>query len=318
MCFIPILFLIGNIGNLLSAWIFAKKSWRKNVCVFYFNICLLTNTLYVNSCVLSALLIIFKINLYDSNTVLCKIYFYVVYLFSTLTPTVIILASIDRLLISSQNVNTRLYSSRRLAYFSVSIFTVIWFIYYCHILIKVDIQQIYPNYFLCYYDILSNYFLFISFSSLIINCSICLIMFILCLFAFKNVRRIRSVPRQQRQQLRLMTKKDFVLLRCLYAQDIIYILFSIELSIFSVYQTAVLNHSRTAIEQAVDDFFYRFCILLHHFPYCISFLVFVIASKAFRNDLKRIIWKICEQTLAPIREEENSQSNLAVVLENQS
>ncbi|CAF4264335.1 unnamed protein product, partial [Adineta steineri] len=57
----------------------------------------------------------------NNNVALCKIYIYVAYICATCSPTVLILASIDRLLISSQNVDTRLYSSKRLAYFMISI-----------------------------------------------------------------------------------------------------------------------------------------------------------------------------------------------------
>ena len=55
--------------------------------------------------------------------------------------TILILASIDRLLISSENVDTRSYSSKRLAFLLISISTVFWMIFNVHILIMVDIQQ---------------------------------------------------------------------------------------------------------------------------------------------------------------------------------
>ncbi len=45
----PVFFIIGNIGNLISVLIFLKKSWRKNVCVFYFKIYILFASLYINS-----------------------------------------------------------------------------------------------------------------------------------------------------------------------------------------------------------------------------------------------------------------------------
>ena len=45
-------------------------------------------------------------------------------------------------------------------------------------------------------------------------------MIVLSILSFKNVRHIRPVPRQQRKQLRSMTKKDFQLLRCLYVHNI--------------------------------------------------------------------------------------------------
>ncbi len=105
----------------------------------------------------------FNINLHDTNVVLCKLYIYVEFLFSTLSPTVLILASIDRLLISSQNVDTRLYSSKRLAYFSVSISTFFWFTFYSHELTEIDIQETYPSNFVCYSNTTQSYLHFCLF-----------------------------------------------------------------------------------------------------------------------------------------------------------
>ena len=54
------------------------------------------------------------------------------------------------------------------------------------------------------------------YNSCYITCGIDVLMIILCIFAFKNVRRIRAIPREKRHQIRSMTKKDFQLLRCLF------------------------------------------------------------------------------------------------------
>ncbi|UJR12310.1 hypothetical protein I4U23_016487 [Adineta vaga] len=135
-----IICILSNIGNILSALIFFRKTWRKNVCVLYFKCCLFVSFAYVNTVVLGTAFITgFNINIQNSNVVLCKIFNYAAYLFSTLLPTILALASIDRLLISSQNVDTRLYSSKRLAYFSISISTLFWIIFNFHSLIKVNL-----------------------------------------------------------------------------------------------------------------------------------------------------------------------------------
>ncbi len=314
-CVLPVICVFGNIGNLLTALVFAKKSWRKNVCVFYFNVCLVSNTCYINSTMVAAIFIFgFNVQLQNFSVVLCKFYFYVAFLFATLFPTILILASIDRLLISSQNVDTRLYSSKRLAYFSISISTIFWFVFFFHVLIKINIQELYPSYFLCYYDLSGSYFQFVSYSSLVLSCLFCLVIIVLCMFAFKNVRRIRAIPRQQRQQIRTMTKKDFQLLRCLFIQDFVYIIFSIGLTVFDVYQAATIHQIRTSLEQAIVDFFYKLFILLNYVPYCASFYILVVASKAFRNELKRMICKLCGKDSITIREEENKQENVVTIV----
>jgi hypothetical protein len=87
---LSILYIFGNVGNILSALVFLKNSWRKKVCVFYFNICLLFNSCYINSYILGSIFTVgYNINIDNSNVILCKLFFYVGFLFSTLLPTTV-------------------------------------------------------------------------------------------------------------------------------------------------------------------------------------------------------------------------------------
>ena len=308
---VPVFYVAGNIGNLLSVFIFSKKSWKKNVCVFYFNIYLLYCSCYISCAVLPTIFSFgYNISLHNSNVFLCKIYFYTAFLFAALCPSVLVLASIDRLLISSQNVDTRLYSSKRLAYFSISISTFFWIVFNFHVLIKVSIQEYYPSVYICYYDLSQMYVNFVFYSLLIIDVSLYLLMVILSIFAFKNVRHIRIVPRQQRNQGRSMTKKDFQLLRCLFVHDVIFTGFCLWINIYYVYSAAIRDQVQTAFQQAINTFLNNFLTFVYNIPYCGSFFIFVSISKAFRHELKRSIFKIVGKQLAPMREEDNKQENI--------
>ena len=307
---ISVIYVLAMIGNLLSAIIFAKKSWRKNVCVLYFNVCLVFNTCYINSTMVGSIFVFgFNINVLTYSVTLCKLYSYASFLFSTLFPTILILASIDRLLISSQNVDTRLYSSKRLAYLLISVSTFSWSVYFFHLLIMMNVQEIFPSFFACYYDRSQAYRDFVSYSSLIINSSFFIVMMILSKFAFKNVRRIRAIPRQKRQQLRSMTKKDFQLLRCLFVQDIVYIIFNIPISVYMFYAAANTGLRRTRLEQALLDLFSALSIFLHHVPFCASVVIFLSTSRAFRTELQRMIYRLAGRAILPMREEENIETN---------
>ena len=308
---LPVIYILGNAGNLISAFIFSKRSWKKNVCVFYFNIYLLYSSCYTNSGVLSIIFFYgYDIYLTNSNAFLCKLYFYVAFLFAALSPTVLILASIDRLLISSQNVDTRLYSSKRLAYFSTSISTCFWIVFNSHTLFKVSIQQYYPSVYICYYDLSTVYINFVSYSLLIISVVFCCLMILLPILAFKNVRHIRIVARQQRNQIRSMTKKDFQLLRCLFAHDLVFIGFCLWSNMYYVYSTVTRNQAQGTSRQAIDSFLNEFLSFFYYIFFCSSFFIFVSISKAFRHELKRSILKIVGKQLAPMREEENKQENI--------
>ncbi|CAF1201453.1 unnamed protein product [Rotaria sp. Silwood1] len=277
------IYIIGNIGNLLSIFIFCKKSWRKNVCVFYFLIFLLLSSAYLNSTILGTALINgFQIYAQNSSVILCKLLHYTAVLFSTLLPTILILASIDRLLISSQNVDTRLYSSKRLAYFSISLSTFFWIIFN---------------------------FQFVTYSLMIFNCFFCLFMIILSIFAYKNVRHIRCISRNRQYQIRTMTKKDFQLLRCLFIQDIVYIFVSLIPALYSVYTTSTKDQIRTPLEESIVYFLQSLFTFIYFTFYGSSFFIFFIVSKAFRHGLKRFIFKIIGKELMTLREEDNRQEN---------
>jgi hypothetical protein len=61
------------------------------------------------------------------------------------------------------------------------------------------------------------------------------------------------------------------------------------------------------MEQAVSNFLSNIGAFLHSIPYCVSFVIFISVSKAFRLELKRFIYKICRKDLTAVREEQNHQ-----------
>lgn len=303
------LYLFGNLGNLFCLMIFLQRSWRKNVCVFYLLICLLFDTLSINISLLGSIFIHgFGINLTNFNIPLCKIYNYFILVFSTLSPTILILASIDRLLISSQNVDTRLYSSRRLAYLLIGIGVTFWFVFFFHVLIKFDIQQV--GFFACYclFNTEEFYANFLEYSMVTINIVTFIAMIILLILSFKNVHQIRSIPRRQRQTIRMMRKRDFQLLRCLFLKDIIYILCNTLLWIYAIYKSIPQVHILSLWQRHFDVFMHDLGSLIHHIPFCLDFYAYILVSKAFRHDFKQWIWKIIGKEMNTLREDEINEA----------
>ena len=231
----------------------------------------------------------FSTDLLNSSTALCKLFFYSTYVFSSYYSIILILASIDRLLISSQNVNRRLYSSKRLAYLSISVSTFIWCIFSLHILVKAGLLQVTATISFCYYYISATYFYFNFYSLLVIYIVIFVLMIVLSILSFKNVRHIQPVPRQQRKELRTMTKKDFQLLRSLYAHSITYIVFSAVAVVSVCYNAAIINQPPTALKQVIQLFLQKVGAFLRYTPYCSSFFIFICVSKAFSSRSQTII-----------------------------
>ncbi|CAF0843331.1 unnamed protein product [Adineta steineri] len=292
---LPIAYVVGNIGNILSLIIFSRKSWKKNVCVFYFKFLLVLSLIYLNPALLGSFFITgLNINLQNSYVILCKLLYYVSFVIAMLSPTVLILASIDRLLISSQNVDTRLYSSKRLAYFSIGI---------------INIQEYYPSVFICYYDLSTSYLKFINYSISTCNVVFCVLMIILSIYTFKNIHHIRTNPNQQRQQIRTMNKKDFQLLRCLFVQDIAYISCSFCSTIYNVYAAVIMDQKQTLLVQAIDSFSSNLFSSVYKINNALMIFIFIGVSKAFRQEVKRLFYRIFGKKLTPLREEDIKQQN---------
>ena len=303
--------ILGNLGNVFCVLIFVQKSWRKNVCVFYFLVCLLLDFIYINSIMLGSIFIFaFNIDLIKSNTILCKIYRYLTFFPNIMSATILILASIDRLLISSQNVDTRLYSSRRLAYLLISTSTFFWLIFFLHVPIKFNIQQISPFVFICVHDTMSLYGPFLDYSMVTINVVSFLVMIILSILSFKNVRRIRSIPRRQRRTGRIMRKKDFQLLRCLFAKDIIYIIFNAYQCIYFLYKLDPKSRPQTNSEREHDTFIFNLGESIQYIPSCVTFIIYTIISRAFRQTCKRVTWKMFGKDFNVTREEDLNEQEI--------
>jgi len=268
---LPIMFILSNCGNFISMTIFFRKSWRKNVCVLYLKSYLLVNTFY---------------NISDFNSILCKIYQYTLYLSISLSINTLFMASIDRLLISSQKIDIRMYSSKRLAYFLLSISTPFWIIYYLHFLIKSDVEEVFDDYFSCTFGNSEPYLSFVYYSIAGTNFIACSLMIILCILSFKNVKQIRVFPSHQHQGMRSMTKKDFQLLRCLYALDVIHTVFTLLTTTYDAYALLTESQRQTSWDRSKNRFFAQLFTILNMIPHVSSFWIFVSISKAFRSEIK--------------------------------
>jgi hypothetical protein len=287
----PLLCILGNIGNLLSVIIFLKKSWRNNVCVFYFLICLFLSSIYLHFTILEFTLFVgFNVKLQASNVILCKLFYFIPSFVSVLLPTILIAASIDRLFVSPRDVNTDKYNSKRFAYFSVSISTAFWFIFNFPFLVDTNLREVNWSVTVCSYDSATFHFNFVYYCLMTIEILFCLIILILCVVSVKKLCRIWRSRRQSRKQIRPMKIKDFQILCCLFIHDIIYIISSIFSAVFSVYNIATKLQRRTAMRQAMHDFLSDLFILFSFIFYCSSFSIFIFVSKAFRKELKGLVY----------------------------
>ncbi|CAF5014836.1 unnamed protein product, partial [Rotaria sp. Silwood1] len=189
----PILMLFGTIGCILNLIIFTEKALRKNPCSIYFIAYNMANFLYIYSSLLALTLSVgYSIDVSIYNLIVCRLRIYTVSLFNTLSPFYLILASVDRVFITSSNALIRQRSTCRFAYLCIIIGTLFWALFHSHALIASNIKQIAPSSFLCYFQ-QGIHLVFVSYYSVIKETLALLLMIIFGLWSINNIRNLRHI-----------------------------------------------------------------------------------------------------------------------------
>jgi hypothetical protein len=193
----PVLMLIGTVGCILNIIVFHQRNLRKNPCSIYFIAYSLANFAYICSSLLPLTLSLgYNTDVSTHNLIICRIRIYVTILSNVLSPFYLILASIDRIFITSPNAVTRQRSTRRFAYICVVGGTLFWAFFHSHTLFLSNIIKIGPYTTLCYFQ-LGIYLLIITYYSLFRATIILLLMTVFGMWSMKNIRslqRVRAVP----------------------------------------------------------------------------------------------------------------------------
>ncbi|UJR25950.1 hypothetical protein I4U23_007298 [Adineta vaga] len=294
---VPVILLIaGTFGHICNIIIFSKRTQRTNPIAIYFLSSTIANivVLYIGVFV-RYLQDNYSIDPVNNISAVCRIRSFLFYSSLSLSNWYILLATIDRYLISSDNNHRRQLSSLKNAYRIIIIITITFILLYCHILILYNIQtytnasNYSQNY--CYpqrdaYRIFSDIQLLVQFSLLPpILMSIFIIMII------KNIRtshrRIaNTVVAHHHARIR---KRDLQLSKMLLLQVIITIVCSLPLAISQLLTTMTLTWTKTALRLTVEGFF---SLIGRHLAFtncAISFYIYTLAGSQFRLEIRDII-----------------------------
>jgi hypothetical protein len=301
----PILILIGTIGCVLNLNVFTQKNLRKNPCSIYFIAYNLANLIYIYSSLLGFTLDVgYQIDPSLYNLPICRLRIYVGFLFDCLSPFYLILAAIDRILITSPNARTRQKSTRRLAYICLGGGTLFWILFHIHAFFLSNIIEIGPNIFLCYFQP-GVYVAFVGYYSVIEEILALSLMIFFGLWSIKNVRSTRritaakdlSAPRigGVTGNLQSASSKDRQLMFMLLMDITIYGLFSFIYGIYLIYEEITQNDVKSYDRIEIESNLQYLCIYSASIPFCTSCYTNLIASKTFRKEVKKVVsWKrIC-------------------------
>ncbi|CAF1376915.1 unnamed protein product [Adineta ricciae] len=294
----PVLMITGTISSILSLCVFSRRSLRKNPCTIYLigtNIASLF-LIYTSNLTLT-LTYGYSIDLTRYNLFFCRFRAYTLYVFDVLSPSYLILASIDRVLITSRNPLTRRKSTVRRAYTCIMIVTIFWLIVHTHALILMELKTFPSGSIVCvfYSDL---YLSVMSYYPLVTKVILIPSMLItLALWTIQNVGTTLRVTHPVAAQVsrvipsRNVTKpksKDRQLIRILLVSITTYIVFNIIQSAILIYQEVTKFYTKTYLQSRIEGFVLILSATVTSIPFCIEAYTNLIVSKTFRQEVKNI------------------------------
>jgi hypothetical protein len=294
----PILLVLGTISGTLNILVFTRNTLRKSPCAICFVAGNIVDLTYLFLSLIPTFLSNgYNIDLGERNLAYCRSLTYIGLILSSLGPSYLILASIDRKLITSRNAATRKRSTRRLAITCIIGLLLFWMIFHIHALIFVQIFQYGVDYFVCTFQP-GAYTSFITYYSLIvIGVSPPFLMILFGFWTMKNVRQLQNAVHAFTATANGTTvvgrsyipqSKDRQLIRMLLMEISVYILARFPATIFLIYgqitQYEMKSIEQTIIEQFIENITY----FTGFIDSSVSCYTNILVSKTFRLELKRI------------------------------
>ncbi len=259
----PVVYFLGNLGNVANILIFGRHELRKNVCSWYF-ICLsVVHLLLLNTFCLSLIIVNSTgNNVFQYIMSLCKIRAYFFELSLLLSRYFLCLISIDRWMVTSPKASIRQHSSTRVSRWLIIIGIIFCTIFSSHAAIGYQTGPID-----CTPPFGSSYELFFSIESIITSMTPMLIMSVFSFLTILNVRlrmnrqiypttTNNSHPTQQTrtimlnaQSSRQIFKRNIQLVRLSILQVILYLFLNSVWSIIPVYSFSVGPQAMMTINQ---------------------------------------------------------------------
>ncbi|CAF1461378.1 unnamed protein product [Rotaria sordida] len=291
----PILIVFGTISCLLSCIIFRQRNLRKNPCTIYFLSFNLSNLLLIYSSLLPVMLETgYNIQPSSSSLIQCRFRLYALSLFDCLSSFYLILASIDRMYVTSPNVHLRNRSNNCFAYKSIIIGTLFWMIFSSHALIFREIVPSITN------DITCNfkpgiYMIFLAYYSLVKGISVPFLMILFGLLAIKNIRRLCriNVVTDGRNNSYVPSSKDRKLSYMVLMNIIVYILFDSIKTLYLMYEQITQYHLKNDLQKQMDNFFRSIGGFSLYIRFCIcGYINLLVSGSIIREEIKRIfLWR---------------------------
>jgi hypothetical protein len=283
----PIFMTLGNIGNIFIVILFSQR--HKNACSIYLICSAIMNDLYLT---FNSFVQIFPFYYADETMrafALCKIRYYVSNVLGQLAKTMIVLACIDRFLITNNQANLRAFSTVKRAKRYILISIIFWPIFASHIAIMTTILNKECGTFDTYSTIYTIYtIIFVGLVPPIL----------LGGFGYLTYRNMRQIHMRVHPALNNINnanipirRRDRQLLVIVASEVFVYVVtttFYPLILLEEMISRYVISNKSVQYSQ-IESFIFTISFLLLFVNNAAPFYVYLISSKSFRCDFKQLI-----------------------------
>ncbi|CAF3667696.1 unnamed protein product [Adineta steineri] len=290
-----IIWLMGNIGSVLTCIVFYQPTFRKSACSMYFTASSISQLLAFNFALLYRMLQYgYNVQTVTTDLWFCKMRYYLFYVLIANSRYNIIMASIDRYFASSRSVLRCHWSSPKIALRVIIGNAILWSLMYIQIIIFYEIINNSCQAQLGAYGIFFS--IYISIDSGILPVSL---MIIFGLLTANNVHRTGKTIAPTTQNLNnksvrpgKISMKDVQLHKMLVNQLLLFIFLNIPNPCYLVYRVFTMNNYKSSLQLSIETFVSNMTYVVLYLGFALTFANFFVSSKLFRREFLNVIQKI--------------------------
>ncbi len=283
----------GNIGNILTIFVFCQSEQRRNPCSIYLLMMTICNLICLNVGIIPIIYSLDHEDITIESLIACRIQFYIRHTFFQMMRTYKVLACIDRYALCSSNIRIRSFSQRRIAIRLIFIFALFWFLICIFFSVTRTIEndscnifnQIYLMIYTIYYMIFAG----------IIPPLLILIFTILVMKSLTEVRnRVQpfvtrnSITTNQSMTI-VLRKRDRNLIKMVFIEVIFYVISTMPFSIYLIYKMITNNLIKSEERQQIESFInYLTQSFLMYLNTALPFYIYILTSSSFRKNIIQI------------------------------
>ena len=286
-----VLYLLCLLGTVMNIFTFLQRVYKCRACSLYLLFASICDLTHLNAGALSNILQYgFSYDWTVSSPIYCPVKNYCVYVFTIISGTLTVLATVDRYMLSSEQ-NTRWkYSSRRIACCGIKITIVFWIVVSLPIVFcsKRFSHPSHNEQMICANPCDTRLCLLVR---LIYTCVIdgLLPPLMMMLFGLLTYRNVRHLHRRSHSRRSSMINQQITTM--LILQTIKSTFASFPLAVFNCYWLFTKNQSKSLIHQAKENLIMQVVYLLCWSNYT-SFFVYLCSSDIFRRQWFKAMKKV--------------------------